>query len=296
MRSVERSKEILEITRERHEIPQPIAFFYILLAKTSKPAYNSAMERWCDAFAHYSLKLGHITILLPAMVICMIFHRRDIYAKAACFLLWVMIFNTLLKYLFKVPLFAHLGNGYAFPSGHMHASCAFYGYLFYKTPRWSIKMLLLLLLGCLGFSLIHCRFHDLKAVLGAVGFFLLEFAVYYVLSKAYGDVWTGVVATAGAIVCMLLLYHCYQLQFHVWLAFYGLVGLEAALLTKEVCLQSWGQKMLALALAATFVGLVYGLFRHLAFSSDYLTELRFLFLGPSVIIATRLGHCWCRAR
>lgn len=254
------------------------------------------MEQWIDTFAHYSLKLGHITILLPAMVICMIFHRRDIYAKAACFLLWVMIFNTLLKFLFKVPLFEHLGNGYAFPSGHMHASCAFYGYLLYKTPRWFVKVLLLLLLGCLGFSLIHCQFHDLKAILGAVGFFILEFAVYYALSRAYGDAWTGVVATAAAIGCMLLLHHCYRLQFHVWLAFYGLVGLELSLLTKEVRLQSLSQKTLALALAAMFAALVYYLFRYWAFPVDYLAELRFLFLGPSVIAAIRLAHCWGRAK
>ncbi|HBB53247.1 MAG TPA: hypothetical protein DCZ80_05050 [Legionellales bacterium] len=40
-----------------------------------------------------------------------------------------MLINANLKLLFQVPLMAHLGNGFAFPSGHLQIATVFYGSL-----------------------------------------------------------------------------------------------------------------------------------------------------------------------
>jgi membrane-associated phospholipid phosphatase len=40
-----------------------------------------------------------------------------------------MLINANLKMFFQIPLMAHLGNGFAFPSGHMQMSTVFYGCL-----------------------------------------------------------------------------------------------------------------------------------------------------------------------
>lgn len=237
-----------------------------------------------DSFAHFCLKFGHITVIFPMVVLGMIFHRRDLYAKAASFLLWVMIFNTLLKYLFKVPLFPHLGNGYAFPSGHMHAAAAFYGYIIYKTNNRIVKIALGILLFCLGFSLIYCHFHDLMDVAGAFGFAMAELAVYHYVYKNWGDKVTGIASIVSAIAIIYALAQIYKVEFHVWLAFYGLVGMELVLtITDDIRLNSIFEKITATAIVVLLVMGVYYLFRFFAFSEFYLSEIRFA-LAPFVIV------------
>ncbi len=170
---------------------------------------------------------------MPCVVVGMIFHKRELYAKAACFLLFVMIFNTLLKLLFKVPLFPHLGNGYAFPSGHMHAAAAFYGYILYESKNRYVSGLIVIILSLLGLSLVHCNFHDCFDVLGAVGFTCLEFAVYHALSSKFSARTVGFLTLFFAISIIIFLNFIHCIQYHVWLAFYGLLGTEIALLAKK---------------------------------------------------------------
>lgn len=241
-------------------------------------------DTFIDSFAHFCLKFGHITFILPIVIVCMIFHKRDIYAKATCFLLWVMIFNTLLKHLFKVPLFPHLGAGYAFPSGHMHAASAFYGYILYKTDNKFVKIALIALLCALGFSLIHCHFHDLMAVLGAVGFAIAELLIYHVISINFGDKVVGVVSIVSAVAIMFTLNIIYKVEFHVWLAFYALIGMETALsITQDNKLSSISRKSLALILSTIMIAGVYYLFKALAFDKFYLSEIRFALI-PLIIV------------
>lgn len=245
-------------------------------------------DNFLDVFARYCLKLGHITFIFPIVVVFMIFSKKDTCAKAACFLVWVMIFNTLLKLLFKVPLFPHLGHGYAFPSGHMHASAAFYGFILYKTNNRYLKTGLGILLCLLGFSLIHCHFHDLKDVLGALGFATAELFVYHNISTKFGDKVAGMFAIISAIAVMIALSIIHKVEFHVWLAFYALVGMELALyIAPKNKLNSLTQKFLALAIATSAIFGVYHLFKFLAFDKFYLSEIRF-FIVPFMIVGSRL--------
>lgn len=239
-----------------------------------------------DYLAHFFLKFGHITVIFPIIVASMIFEKRNIIAKAGCCLLWVMIFNTLLKYLFKVPLFPHLGHGYAFPSGHMHAASAFYGYILYKSDNKFLKIVLSLLLCCLGLSLIYCRFHDLKDVLGAVGFTAFELTAYHLISTKFGDKTVGILCILTSVLTMIALSFVHKVEFHVWLAFYALVGMESALyISPEKNFSSTRQKFLALLVSLVAITGVYYLFKALAFDKFYLSEIRFA-LVPLIIVGT----------
>ena len=229
-----------------------------------------------DCLAHFCLKFGHITVILPLVMVGMIFHKREVYAKATCFLLWVMVINTLLKQLFKVPLFPHLGSGYAFPSGHMHASAIFYGYLLYKTNNKAVRVALLALLCCLGSSLVYCNFHDWFDVLGAVGFSIAEIFAYHLISKNFGDKTAGAVAIFSAIACMLVLHVIFKVEWHVWLAFYGLAGMTSMLFfVKEQKLQTFLAKIIALGIAAAIVYGVNYVFNLIAFNAVYLSTIKF---------------------
>lgn len=242
-----------------------------------------------DVLSHFFLKFGHITVIFPIMMIGMIFHKRDLYAKAACFLLWAMIFNTLLKYLFKVPLFPHLGNGYAFPSGHMHAASAFYGYILYKTNNKTVKVGLGILLFCLGFSLIRCHFHDLFDVTGAVGFAIAELFIYHLISEKFGDKSVGIVAVISAVSVLFALSIIHKIEFHVWLAFYGLIGMESALsFTKDARLTSLCKKLTAFIMSVSGIWIVWyisNLFQHFVSKEFYFTEIRFAII-PFIIVGS----------
>lgn len=244
------------------------------------------IHSFSDILAHFFLKFGHITIIFPIVVLGMIFHKRDLYAKAVCVLLWVMIFNTLLKHLFKVPLFPHLGPGYAFPSGHMHAACAFYGYILYKVDNKYVKIFLGMLLSCIGFSLIHCHFHDFIDVSGAVVFAIAELAIYHFTSNKFRDKIVGYIAVLSAIVIMITLNYVHKIEFHIWLAFYALVGMELALsITKDVQLKSIPYKVLAFIITSIAIAGVYYLFKYINFNTYYLSELRFI-LVPLIIVGS----------
>lgn len=240
-----------------------------------------------DYFAHFCLKFGHITVVLPVVVFCIIFFKRDIFAKAACFLLWVMIFNTLLKRIFKVPLFPHLGSGYAFPSGHMHASAAFYGYILYRTDKTYVKYLLGALFGCIAFSLMYCHFHDLKDILGALFFAAAEIGIYHIIRKNYGDEMAGIIAFISAIVIIMVLNVIHKVEFHVWLAFYGLAGMELALsATKDVQLRSFTRKFLAFSVVILLMLAVYYFFKIMALDKFCISEIRFALI-PLIIVGVK---------
>lgn len=249
--------------------------------------FDGNFDLFLESFARFCLKFGHITFILPAVVFCMIFFKRDIFAKATCFLLWVMIFNTLLKHLFKVPLFPHLGTGYAFPSGHMHASAAFYGYILYRTGSNFLKCTLGVLLGCIAFSLIECHFHDFKDVGGALLFAILEIGVYHLLARYFGEQSVAVIALGSAIAIMVVLSVIYKVEFHVWLAFYGLAGMELAQsIMEDSELHSVTQKFCALGIALALIVAVCYFFKFMAFDKFCLSEMRFALI-PFIIVGTK---------
>lgn len=241
-----------------------------------------------DSLALYCLELGHYPVIFPIVILTAVFYKKDnIYVKAACFFMWVMIFNRLPKYLFKVPLFPHIGHeGYGFPSGHMHASAVFYGYIMYKTNNKIAKIALGILICCIGFCLIYCRFHDLRDVAGAIGFAVAELAIYHYIYSNWGDKVVGIVSIVSAIATMCALAVIHKVEFHVWGAFYGLIGTELALaITKDVRLNSIFEKIAATMIAALLVAEVYYLFKFFAFDKFYLSETRF-FLVPFIVVGS----------
>lgn len=180
-----------------------------------------------DIVSHIFLKFGHVDVIFVIIICGILFHKRGYYGTAACFICFVMIFNTLLKDFFKVPLFPHLGNGYAFPSGHMHAAAVFYGYICYKIDDRRIKTAILILLGCIGFSLVHCRFHDWFDVGGALFFAALEISLFHFLRNRFGLRFIAIIAVFLSCVNVSVLYFVYEALPHVLYAFGLLIGFTA---------------------------------------------------------------------
>ena len=124
------------------------------------------------------LTFSHPTLIVPFLVIGFLLEKNGIiknseqgsivWANACLLILFTMIFNAFLKSLFLVPLNPSIGKeGFAFPSGHMQVSVAFYGWVFWIYANRSIRGLILLILTGVGWGLIHQGYHTLEDVVAA---------------------------------------------------------------------------------------------------------------------------------
>lgn len=127
-----------------------------------------------DFLPQFFLFIGNFTAYLSILCFGILFLQRERYFRLALVLISVCVWNALLKQWFHIPLFPHLGEGYAFPSGHMHTAALFYGYwlLSIKKP-WAACLCTFLLTGE-AMTLIGCRFHNSFDIFGACGFTLVE--------------------------------------------------------------------------------------------------------------------------
>lgn len=241
--------------------------------------------RMLDFFTKFCLKFTSVYLIFPVAVMGMIFHRRDMYAKAVCFLFWVMIANTLMKFLFY-PMVAQLGVGYAFPSGHMHAVAIFYGFMFYKVDNKLIKVLISALIVLIEFSLVHFNSHNWIDVFAVVALACVEIFLYHVLSKNFGDKTVGAIAISSSIAMIIFLKTFYRIEYHIWLAFYAMLGIEFSLLLfDDVKLNTIFKKLEALSFSILGIGVIYFLFNYFKLNSSYASDIKFA-LFPIIIIGS----------
>jgi hypothetical protein len=154
----------------------------------------------------------------------------------------------------------------------------------YKVENRTVRILLSLLICSFGFSLIHCRFHDLLDVIGAVAFAFAEIALYHFISLRFGEKTVAATALMVSISSMIVLSLIYTLEFHVWLAFYGLLGTIFSLgVVEDEKKNDWPQKFLAFIVSIFLITLVYFVFKKLDFYEPFLSEIKFA-LFPIIAI------------
>lgn len=106
------------------------------------------------------------------------------WGKVIVLVLFTMIFNGFLKSIFLVPLNPALGiQGYAFPSGHMQVATVCYGFLFQLYSQTRFWIIFPLIIGGIGFGLIHEGYHNLTDVGGALVFGVASLIAFARLSS-----------------------------------------------------------------------------------------------------------------
>jgi undecaprenyl-diphosphatase len=205
----------------------------------------------------------------------------------ACFLLFAATINLLLKYIFKVPLFPHLGVGYAFPRGHMHVTAIFYGYVLYKINDLGIKALMAAILLGEGFSLVYLGFHDLPDLIGALGFAALEILCYHQLVSEFGESrgerYAVIAMIFFSMVSMVALSMMNTIPAYIWSDFYGLAGIVlASSMTTSRELNTLAQKFIALLTVAALNYAIYTIFEVINPQRHYFSEIKYL-LFPVVV-------------
>ncbi|MEI8321350.1 MAG: phosphatase PAP2 family protein [Alphaproteobacteria bacterium] len=181
-----------------------------------------------DTLQNFFLFFGHQPAYALVIILGSIFYKDKTFWHAFVLLFFTMIFSATLKNIFQIPLNPALGiEGYAFPSGHMQAAVAFYGWIFYTIKNRTVRILIPCILLGQGWAMIHAGFHSLTDELAG-------FTVSVMLILAYGYFknrellkkypfamgWILV----GVAIPMLVFLRTDVMPTHVWGSFYGLIG------------------------------------------------------------------------
>jgi undecaprenyl-diphosphatase len=168
---------------------------------------------------------SHGTVIIPLVILGYIWRDQSVFFEAICLLLISMLLNFALKVTFQIPLSPHLGKpGFAFPSGHMQSCLVLYGWLMthIKNPR--SKILIMGLLTGIAFSLIHCGYHNTLDILGGIFFGSLLLLAYRLLKTTQTHIILPVLLSFST--CLMLYIATIQsIIEHLWMAYYGLIGL-----------------------------------------------------------------------
>lgn len=169
----------------------------------------------------------------PTLMICVFllgFFLLDskAYSKALMLLLFTLVYNLFLKSIWQIPLKPPL-EGWAFPSGHMHAAWVFWGWLawHYKSGITSLLFVVVMLLS--GYGLLYHDFHDLKDILGSVGFGSLTIFLFHWLNRIplfKGNIFViNVLVGCFALLFLFMIPMPAQAKSFIWIASGALMGM-----------------------------------------------------------------------
>lgn len=131
---------------------------------------------------------GAIFLSIATIALLLLIKNKKIGLSIFSNIVIITILNQLLKRILRRPRPTEFRiveeTGYSFPSGHSMVSMAFYGYLIYryiknKYIKWSLIVLLSILICLIGISRIYLGVHYTSDVLG--GFLLsISYLVVYI--------------------------------------------------------------------------------------------------------------------
>lgn len=172
-------------------------------------------------------------VILPFFLIGYFFLQEKKFFRALVLVLWAIPLVAFLKFMFKIPLLPHLGEGWSFPSGHMFVSCTFWGFLALETPNKIFRGIIFIILTGISYSLVYCNYHITIDVLAAILFsFIFILFYHHLLLRSFigrSDILLPFIALLGSSV---LIYHIppYKRIFHLCLG--GLIGIILGQLLK----------------------------------------------------------------
>lgn len=174
-------------------------------------------------------------VIVPIFLLGYFFYDRKVFFQALVLALGSIALAAFLKHLFKVPLMPHLGEGWAFPSGHMFVACTFWGFLGFELRNKFAKGGIALLLIGIGFSLIHSNFHTPMDVMAAV-FFALIVLIFYrwlLTSTALGHNY-ALLSLSTFIFSALLIYFISPFKAIFYISLGALLGLSVGAFVSQI--------------------------------------------------------------
>lgn len=166
-------------------------------------------------------------VIVPIFLLGYFFYDRKVFFQALVLSLGSIALVAFLKHLFKVPLMPHLGEGWAFPSGHMFVACAFWGFLGFELRNKFIRMAIALLLIGIGFSLVYSNFHTPMDVIAAVLFaFIMILFYHWLLTSTILGHNKALLSLSVFTFSALLIYFIWPLKSIFYISLGALLGLS----------------------------------------------------------------------
>lgn len=245
-----------------------------------------------DNIATFFLSFSHDTIIIPFVVLGYIWLERSIFYHGICLILLSIILNYALKITFKIPLSPHLGKqGFAFPSGHMQSSVVLYGWLLSKTQNKIYKLFIIFLLSGIGFSLIYFNYHNYLDIIGAIFFAVLLITAYALLLSHNKKMLPWVIFFLGSLL-MLYISIAFELPRHLWMAYYGVIGLMISehLFSKKQNSKPLHRKLISTAICFAMILGIKALFtiQELSHMPAFLNQIQWGLIGFSIPLSCRV--------
>jgi hypothetical protein len=144
---------------------------------------------------------------------------RKIFLRCMYLLMLTMIYNSILKNIFKMPLPETCpASGFGFPSGHFHFVSIFYIWIMAHYKNTYVRWVCLALMTIYGVSIVCAGYHYPIDVIAAPGFAAISVFLY----KKF-PVSPILVALT---LCVILYMVVGKLEPHIYLALFFLIGLE----------------------------------------------------------------------
>jgi hypothetical protein len=145
---------------------------------------------------------------------------RKIFLRCICLLMLTMIYNTILKNIFQIPLPETCpASGFGFPSGHFHFVSIFYVWIIAHYKNTHLRLACLVLMAIYGTAVVCAGYHYSADVVAALGFATVSVFLYkkFPVPPIF----------AALALCVILYMVVGKLESHVYLSLFFLVGLEA---------------------------------------------------------------------
>lgn len=182
-----------------------------------------------DSFFRFLLWFSNASFIIPLIGVGYLFIDKKIFFRAASFLLFTIVFNFALKIFFHG---LSASNSLHFPSGHMQASIALYGWLFISLSSFWIRMTIPFIVMGIGQGLVYFNYHTYGDIVGALVFGGLSLVSLWVFLKSrMVQINLGrLLWFLGSIAMLYSVMKVYQgdiqtMKNHIWLSYLFLTGI-----------------------------------------------------------------------
>ncbi|MDR0744561.1 MAG: phosphatase PAP2 family protein [Holosporales bacterium] len=170
-------------------------------------------------------------------------------------LFFTMIYNTLLKPIFALPLPKTCpGTGYGFPSGHMNFNAVFFLWIFTTFKNRIIKIFSVLLLATIGWSIVYKGFHFARDVLLTPIFSCLFIFIYkkFIANQSSSRAFL-IVNIVSSILIFCLYFVKKTIPEHIFIAYYLIIGFGLSKLFLEILKQKTGFRTIIFQIVTTIL-------------------------------------------